>query len=266
MLRSDSAFLLLTRIGFAARGLLYLLVAYLTVWVGRTEDAGEALAHLRSGGSVILLAAMAVGFGAYGVWRLVDAAIDTEHRGNGLKGAGIRLSHAGSGAIHLGLGFKAVRLALGDSSARGGSSQAAEDGAATAMTYPGGDALLFAAAAILLAMATNQLIKAARRRFLRHLTPAAQRKRWVILIGVAGYAARGVLFAVAAWLLYRATMDHAPSEAGGLGDALTNLPGLYRNLVAAGLAMFGTYSLIEARYRIIREPHIARRVAEAARR
>jgi hypothetical protein len=264
VLRSDSHFLLLTRVGFVARGLMYLLVAYLTLWVGRAEDAGEALAHLRRGGSAILLAAMAVGFGAYGVWRLVDAALDVEHRGHGAKGAMVRLSHAGSGIIHLGLGFKAARLTLGDAAAHGGSSQAAEDGAATAMTLPGGDLLLFAAASILLIMAGNQLLKAVRRRFLRHLIADAQRKPWVILIGIAGHAARAVLFAVAAWLLYRAAIDHSAAEAGGLGDALTNLPGLYRTLVAAGLAMFGAYSLIEARYRVIPDPHIGARVAEAA--
>lgn len=264
MNRSDSGFLLLTRVGFAARGLMYLLVAYFAMRLGRAEDAGEALAHLREGPGVAMLAGMALGFIAYGVWRLVDAGFDVENRGNGIKGAGVRLAHAGSGLIHLLLGFKAIRLALGDSGAKGGSSEAAESGAATAMSLPGGDLLLIAAAAILLAIAANQLIKAARRRFLRHLTPEAQRKLWVILLGVAGYAARGILFATAAWLVYRSQAEHSPAAAGGLGDALTNLPGLFRTLAAAGLAMFGAYSLVEARYRVIPNPHVGKRVARAA--
>lgn len=264
MNRGDSGFLLLTRIGFAARGLMYLLVAYFAVRLGRAEDAGEALAHLRTGPGFAMLAGMALGFVAYGIWRLVDAGFDVEGLGNGVKGAGVRLAHAGSGFIHLWLGFKTIRLALGDAAAKGGSSEAAESGAATAMTLPGGDLLLIAAAAILLAVAANQLVKAARRRFLRHLTPAAQRKPWVIFLGVAGYAARGLLFATAAWLLYRSQAEHSPAAAGGLGDALTNLPGLFRILAAAGLAMFGAYSLIEARYRVIRDPQVVHRVARVA--
>jgi hypothetical protein len=243
---------------------MYLLVGYFAVRLGRAEDAGEALAHLRSGPAVAMLAAMALGFGAYGIWRLVDAGFDVENRGNGAKGLFIRLAHAGSGLIHLALGYKAVRLVLGDQGARGGSSETAESGAATAMTLPGGDLLLIAAAAILLGVAANQFIHAARRRFLRHLTPGAQRKPWVILLGVAGYAARGILFATAAWLVYRSEIEQSPAAAGGLGDALTNLPGLFGTLAAAGLAMFGAYSLVEARYRVIRDPHLVRRVARAA--
>ena len=257
-----SSFLLLTRIGFAARGLMYLLVAYLAVRLGRAEDAGPALAYLKSGAGKALLAGMAVGFGAYAAWRLLDAALDVEHRGTGAKALGIRLAHAGSGFIHGWLGFKTARLALGGA-AQGGSSETAETGAATAMSYPGGDVLLLIGAAILIGVAIVQFSHAVRRSFLRHLAAGARDKWWVILAGVAGYAARGIIFAVAAWLLYRASIDRSPGEAGGLGDVLALLHGPVRMAVAGGLALFGTYSLIEAWYRVIRDPQVKARVKAA---
>ena len=266
MNRGDSAFLLLTRFGFAARGVLYLLVGYLALYFGRAEDAGEALAHLRTGASRVVLAAVAVGFAGYGSWRLVDAALDTEGKGNGVRGIGARFVRAVSGFIHLGLGFKALRLFLGDYGAKGGSSETAEAGAATAMTMPGGDLLLFVAAAILFGIAVFQIFHGLRRRFRRHLTTQAASNRWIVAIGMAGFLARGLLFGMAGWLAYRSAVDHRPAEAGGLGDALANFPDLVQMLAAAGLALFGVFSLIEARYRMIRNPQVGERIARAARR
>jgi hypothetical protein len=259
---SQSKFLLLTRIGFAARGLMYLLVAYLTFRLGRGADSGAALSYLKTGPGRAVLAAMAVGFAAYAAWRVIDAALDMEHRGNGAKALIVRISHAGSGVIHGWLGFKTAKLALGGS-AQGGSSEAAENGATTAMQWPGGDWLLLVAAGIILFVAGVQFSHAVRRKFLRHLRGAARDKWWVNLAGIGGYAARGIIFAMAAWLLYRASMDHAPAEAGGLGDALTLMHDSVRAAVAAGLALFGSYSLIEAWYRIIPDPKVKRRVEAA---
>jgi uncharacterized protein DUF1206 len=259
---TDSKFLLLTRIGFAARGLMYLLVAYLAVRLGRAQDAGEALEYLKTGAGRAVLATMAVGFAAFAAWRLLDAALDCEHRGNGLKALGVRIAHAGSGLIHGGLGFKSAKMALGGAS-RGGSSEAAEASAATALTLPGGDWLLTAGAAVLLGVAVVQFSHAVRRRYVRHLRPEARGKWWVIAAGSGGYAARGIIFAMAAWLLYRASVSHSPADAGGLGDALINLPGTLRTAVAAGLALFGTYSLIEAWYRVMVDPKVKERLKQA---
>jgi hypothetical protein len=258
----QSKFLLLTRIGFAARGVMYLLVAYLTLRLGRGADSGAVLAYLNSGAGRALLAGMAAGFAAYAAWRIIDAALDIEHRGNGAKALIIRISHAGSGLVHGWLGFKTAKLALGGS-AQGGSGEVAENGAATAMQWPGGDWLLLVAAGIVLFVAGVQLSHAVRRKFLRHLRGGARDKWWINFAGVGGYAARGIIFAMAAWLVYRASMDHAPEEAGGLGDAMTMMNSSLRVAVAAGLALFGSYSLIEAWYRIIPNPRVKRRVQAA---
>lgn len=252
-------FLLLTRIGFAGRGLLYLIVGYLALKLGRTEDAGGALEHISREIGAPVLAALAVGFVAYGIWRVVDAVFDTQGKGRDAKGVAGRLAGALSGLIHLGLALTAVKLALGSGSA-GDSSDSAESSAAAAMGLPGGDFLLYGAAAVLAAAGAAQLVIAATRRFCKHLSPQAKDRWWVIAAGVGGHAARGIIFLAAAWLLLNAARHHQAEEAGALGDALLSLPDGLRAAVAAGLCLFGFYSLIEARFRIIPDPRIKHRL------
>ena len=244
---SRSPFLILTRIGFAARGLMYLIVAYLALRLGRAADAEGALEYLNSGAGRALLAAMAIGFAAYGVWRLADATLDLDGQGGDAKGVAVRLAHGASGFIHLWLGWETAEIVFGSRSGEEGR-EATEAGAATAMSLPGRRR---AGAGRRGRAAGGRRLPArpcAERRFLRRLAPAASNKGWVMLAGMLGYAARGAVFVIAAWLLYRAWSASSPAAAGGLGDVLTWLTGPLR-AVAAGLAAFGVFSLIEARYR-----------------
>lgn len=262
MHRFHSPFLILTRIGFAARGVMYLVVAYLALRLGRAPDTGSALEYLNGGAGRALLGVMVIGFGAYGVWRLADAAFDLDSKGSDAKGIAIRFAQCLSGLIHLWLGWEAAELVFGSSSGREGG-EAAEAGAATAMSLPGGGLLLLAGAAALLGIGASQLLRAARRRFLRHLTPAARHKGWVNLAGMLGYAARGAVFFIAAWLMYRAWSASSAEAAGGLGDALAWLSAPMRSAVAAGLAAFGAFSVIEGWYRILPDPHLGKRLEQA---
>jgi hypothetical protein len=255
-------FLLLTRVGFAARGLLYLIIGYLALKLGQTTDAGGALEHVSREAGGLVLGALALGFVAYGIWRVADAVFDTQNKGKDAKGVAGRAAGALSGLIHLGLAFTALKLALGSGSG-GDSSESAESGAAAAMSLPGGDLILYAAAVILAAAGAAQLVIAAKRGFCKHLAPEAKDKGWVIAAGTGGHAARGIIFLAAAWLAFNAALRHRAEEAGALGDALTSLPDSLRAAVAAGLCLFGIYSLIEARYRIIPNPRMKSRVAGA---
>lgn len=255
-------FLLLTRVGFAARGLLYLIVGYLALQLGRTEDAGGALDWLQNKAGGLVIGALALGFLAYGIWRMADAVFDTQSKGRDAKGIAGRLAGAVSGLIHLGLAFSAAKLALGSGSG-GDSSDSAESGAAAAMSLPGGDFILFAGAAILAVAGLAQLAIAVQRSFCKHIAPEARNRWWVIAAGIGGHAARGAIFLAAGWLLLNAALNHEAAEAGALGDALTSLPDTLRAVVAAGLCLFGLYSLIEARFRIIPDPQVKDRLASA---
>jgi len=253
---------LATRIGFAARGLMYAAIAYLVLRLGRTEDNQGALAFIESAGGDVVLGIMAIGFVGYGVWRLSEAAIDTEGHGTGAKGIAVRVGGAVSGLIHLALAWFSIRLGAGRESAAGDSTA---EGASTVMTLPGGPALLMIAAVALAGVGLYQLIKAVKLGFLKHLEAKAARQAWVAWAGRLGYLARSVVFVAIALFLWRAGTHLRAEEAGGIERALDTLPHWPRILVAIGLLLFGIFSLVEAIYRRIDQPDVIRRLERQAR-
>jgi hypothetical protein len=242
----------LTRLGFAARGLLYLVVAWLILRTGRTEDVSGALSYLGEGGGRILLFVVAAGLVGYGLWRLSDAVLNIERHESDAKGLGKRAGSAASGIIHLFLAWQAVRLIRG-TGAGGGSGGGAEQGAATALSLPGGTLLLLLGGLVLLGVGIFQLIKAAKGSFLKTLDNRVANEAWVKWSGRLGYAARGVVFLLSGYFLIRAGLAAQASEAGGMEEALSWLTSPWDVIVALGLAGFGLFSLVEARYRVIRD-------------
>lgn len=240
----------LTRLGFAARGLLYVVIAILLFRSGRSEDFGGALAELgRSGGDPLLLA-MTVGLGAYGVWRLADAALDIEGHGPDAKGAGGRVAAGISGIAYSALAWQAFRLMDGMG---GGSGGGAEESARTALSLPGGPMLLVLAGLVLLGAGLFQLAKAYQCSFCDHLDPAVAHRPWLRWMGRAGYSARGIIFLVSGFFIVRAGLDSRASAAGGMEEALAWLESPVDLLVAGGLLLFGLFSIIEARFRVIHD-------------
>jgi Domain of Unknown Function (DUF1206) len=77
---------ILTRLGFATRGLIYLAISYLILSTGRAEDPQGALEYLGQGGGRVILGMMTLGSLAYGIWRLSDAVFDIERHGSDKAG------------------------------------------------------------------------------------------------------------------------------------------------------------------------------------
>lgn len=240
------AFEIVTRLGFAARGLMYGAIGWLAIASGRTEDAKGVIDYLGQRAGAVLLAIMALGFFSYAAWRFLEAWLDTEDHGSDAKGLAVRLGGAGSGLIHLSLGVAAI---LASFHARRGGGDAPESGAAMALGIPGGHLLLYAAAAVAAGAAIQQFRKAWLMKFLRHFKPAAAKRAWVGWLGRAGYAARGCVFLAVGWLLLMAAQTHNAGAAGGIDDALGALPRPVQLAVAAGVLLFGLFSLTEAAYR-----------------
>ncbi|HEV2567241.1 DUF1206 domain-containing protein [Sphingomonas sp.] len=241
---------MLTRLGFAARGLLYVVIALLVLTTGRAEDPSGALQTLGQGGGRILLALMTAGFVAYGLWRLSDAAFDVERHGSDGSGLRERLGAGASGIIHLLLAWQAIRLIQGMAAQTGSGTQ---EGAQSTLQLPGGGVLLVLAGLVLLGIGLFQLVKAAKAGFLKHLEPQVAGREWVRWTGRAGYAARGLVFLISGFFLVRAGLDQRASEAGGMAEALAWLSNPWDVVVALGLLAFGLFSLIEARYRILHQ-------------
>lgn len=243
----------LTRIGFATRGVLYLVIAFLVIRLGRAEDPSGALQYVGQGGGRVLLSVMAIGLVAYGLWRLSDAAFDIERHGSTGKGLLERAGAAVSGVLHLFLAWQAVRLIRGAAASGDG----AREGAETALRLPGGGAMVMLAGLILLGVGAFQLVKAVKGNFLRHLEPQIARLPWVQWSGRIGYAARGFVFLITGFFILRAGFQEQASEAGGTDRALAWLSSPLDTIVAVGLFGFGLFSLVEARFRTLHDVPVA---------
>lgn len=252
-MRTDpsAALTTLTRLGFAARGLLYLVIGFLVLKTGRAEDPSGALQELAEGGGRTLLYVIIAGFLAYGLWRLSDAAFNIEQHEQGNKGLRERIGAAASGLVHLFLAWQAVRLLqqTGGSGRSGGTLEKAE----AALQLPGGQLLLIVAGLGLLGVGLFQLKKAWKADFLDHLEPNVAHQPWARWTGQGGYAARGLVFLISGAFLAAAGFKEEAGEAGGMAEALAWLSAPWDTLVAIGLLLFGLYSLIEARFRVLHD-------------
>jgi len=103
----------LARFGFAARGLVYILVGVLAAEAaavgGRATDAHgaiQAIGQPQHFGTVFLLV-VALGLAAYAVWRFAQAWLDLERKGTSLQALATRASFVVSGLGHAALGISA---------------------------------------------------------------------------------------------------------------------------------------------------------------
>ena len=62
-----------------------------------------------------------------------------------------------------------------------------------------------------------------------------------------------MIFLAVAYLIGRAALDQQSTEAGGMEQALDMLSGTLLYAVAAGLMLFGLFSIVEARFRRIHD-------------
>lgn len=250
----ESKFQWMTRVGFAARGLLYILIALLVLRTGRTEDLTGALEYVRDETGKLLLIGIAAGLAVYGLWRLADGVSGMESGHDGWKSIRKRIACGFIGLIYLYLAYKAVRVLLAGSAGAGN----AQDHARDVLDLPGGDIILGFAALVMLVAGLNQVRKAWQCSFLNRLNEGAGAQLWVKWLGRLGYAARGVVFVVVGYLIARAALDHNAARAGGLEEALDAMSDPVEFAIAAGLLLFGLFSLVEARFRRIHRPPVER--------
>ena len=257
---------LLARAGYAAKGVVYLVIGALAARVaagagGETTDQHGALDAIRQGPfGIIALAVIGVGLLGYMAWRLVAAATDAEADGSDPTSLGKRALHAGRGVAYGLLGVSALR-AIGDrGSDGGGNAQQTRDWTARLLDLPYGRALVVAAGLGVMGYAGYQLYRAGTDKVKKHLELAdagPARAEWIVRLGRFGIAARAVVFALIGALLVKAGLHRDSSEAGGIAqslDAVASAPygRVALGVVALGLVAYGVYQLATARYRRIR--------------
>ena len=246
------------RTGYAARGITYFILgglAVLAAWRGgQAQGTKEALASLRDDpGGLTALWVLAVGLAAYAVWRLIDAWMDLEDYGSGLKGVVARGGQVVTGLIHVGLAVTAARLALGrGSTGDGGGSQSA---ASWLLTQPYGATLMTLVGAVTIGAGIYYGWKAIAEKYKSHLR-RTRRSEKLDPVVKAGLIAHGAVVAIIGLFLIYAGQTSDPSQAGGMGMAFQAIREqaygqILLGVTALGMIAFGVYCWIEAICRIV---------------
>ena len=249
------------RLGFLARGVVYILLGYFALSVGGSQGTTDILGAIKEAPlGTVLLVLVAIGLLGYGVYRLYGAWLGLDAQGSGAKATGKRIGHAASGLAHLVLSYIAFAAAFGERSAGGAGGGGTGQAAGTVASMPGGTILLYLVGIGFLLAAIEQLIKAITAKFMSKLDPDAP--DWAEWVGRAGYFARAIVFGVLGWQILSAMMAGNPRAVGGIGQVLSSLrdTGWLFTVVALGLILFGIYSLVMARYRTIQDEDVLSRL------
>ena len=253
-------FELLARAGYAARGIVFLLVAGLALLSG----VGGGKADTKSAVSTLLeqpFGRVWVGFIGLGLlgfvaWRLAQSLADSDGHGRDRKAIAIRVAMFGSAITYLGLAGYALGHAI--AGIGGGEGSGEKSLAQWVMSQPFGSyvAIVIGVGFIIGGVVTSA--KGLTRKFEKYLClPDA--KGVVSIVCIYGLVARGVVFAITGALFAYAGFTVDPAQAGSISEALSWLRllpfgSVLYMAVAAGLAAFGIYNLVEARYRTVRGP------------
>jgi hypothetical protein len=254
----SDAFEYTARAGFAASGVLHLLLGFIIGQLaftggGGNADQSGALATLGSQtGGAILLWVVAVGLVALGLWRVAEAVIGSKpgesSRSNDDNPAWKRAKSLGLAIVNFAIAISAARFAMGS----GQSSSQQNSGLSAQLMQSGwGKFLLIAVGLGVMAVGGYHIYKGASQKFLDELRVSGGRA--ITAVGVTGYVAKGLVLAGAGLLVILATLQADPAKASGLDAAVKTLGqapfGKFLLIAAAlGIASFGAYSFVRSRY------------------
>jgi hypothetical protein len=256
----------LARGGLVAKGISFAIVGVLAVKLAigaggqatSREGALQSLAQHELGKALLVL--LAFGFAAYAAWRFVQAFAEREDDEREAKGQakkwGKRAGYVGRGLIYAGLTLSTVRILAGSGGGRS-QDETAHRATATVFDWPAGRWIVLACGLSIAGTGCWNLYRGLTRKFedrWRTGEMSAAERRWGGRVGLVGHSARFVVFGLIGIFLVKAAIEYDPQRAIGLDGALRKLAhaeyGPYLlGLTAAGLAAYGVYCLVDARYR-----------------
>jgi hypothetical protein len=253
----------LARVGLIAYGVVHLLVAWLAIqlaWFGGGESADQSGAMSTLAESPIgkpMLWIVAFGLVALAAWQAAEVfrwksgwSASGKQRTKALRKSGNALIKA---VIYATLAVLAIRFATGSGQS---SSSSQQETTAGVFGWPFGQWLVGAAGLVLIGVGAWHVRKGINKHFMKQIdtskaSPSAV--RLVTRLGQIGFPGKGIALAGVGVLLIWAAVTFDPSKARGLDGALHAILDLpfgqfLLTLVALGIAAFGAFCLVRARY------------------
>jgi hypothetical protein len=253
------------RAGLVAKGASFAIVGVLAVQValgegGKATSRQGALATIADEpfGKVLLMA-LAVGFAAYGLWRLVQAFAERERSDAASdkgKTWGKRAAYLGRAAVYAGLTYTTIGIVTG-SGGEQSQNEEAKTTTAGVLEWPAGRWLVGLAGLAILAAGLWNAYRGITKKFedkWRTGKMSKTERRWGSRAGVLGHLARAVVFVLIGIFISKAALEYDADEAIGLDGALQKLAEATHGQVllgvtAVGLMCYALYCLVDARYR-----------------
>lgn len=250
----------LGRVGLTARAVTYFLLAYLALDVAvsgaaptKVNSQGALQEVSRQPAGAELLGVLAAGLFAYALWRFstVVRGPGKGQRNSTLK----RLAAVAAGVVYVLLGVRAVLLLSGHPAAHGSSSP--RPWAAQVLRWPSGPLLIDVIGGMIIAAGIGLALWGCfhdPRKTLDTARMTHRAQRLVRLFSALGDLARGLLVTLIGAYLLGAGLVANAAKVKGVDAALLSLVShtygtWLLGAAAIGIACFGAYSLMEARYR-----------------
>lgn len=252
----------LVRTGFVGRAITYGVIGGLAIAIAL--GAGTAGVAPNQQGALALISRAAIGRAAlivicagllaYALWKIYQGIFGRGPEGGGSPAVKDRVANGFGGLAYLVFFAVAVRVLAGSSGSSGAEPHRAAGGV---LGWPGGQVIVGAGGTILLAVSLYQLYDGLSGGFMDEAKTGQMDERarnTFGTLGRVGLTARALVFALIGYFLLRTAVEYSPSQAIGVDGALARLhsqglgPWLV-GLVGAGLLIFATFSLFEARYR-----------------
>ena len=250
--RSDS-FRRIARAGFVVVGIVHIIIGAIAVSIasggGGDADQDGAMEQIRStpvGG--LVLGMIAVALIALAVWQVASGLLTG---GKETRKWGMRIKLIGIAGAYLVIAGLALIFAFGGHVESEDTSRALS---AVVLSAPGGIVALIVLGLTVAGVGIGFIVIGFTRGFEKTMdVPTGPSRPGIIALGVAGYIAKGIAIAVTGALFVVAAWTQDPQKAAGLDAALRSLVDLPLGrailwLVGVGLAIYGVFSMVRARF------------------
>jgi hypothetical protein len=249
----------LARGGFICYGVIHLLFAWVAFQVafgnsaqeGDQSGAMQKLAAQPFGKGLLIV--VVIGMVALAVWQAFEAAIG-ESGEQDKEAIAERVISGVRTIVYLWLAWIGVKVLRGANASQAKSSQ---NTTSNLMNSTGGRWLIGLIGVVVLGVGIGLLAYGVTKKFEKHLNTQQMSptvRKTTRRLGMAGYAAKGIAYAIAGVLVIVAAVKYDPEKASGLDGALKALAGQsygtwLLSVIAIGIAAFGVYCFSQARYR-----------------